>query len=265
MRLLSKSGFVVDATAAIDEASAALKLTSYDAVIVDLAVPDCGEYEMFRLIRQKRPGTRILALLETKANVAKMRISALNSGADDVLATPYVPDELLARVRALLRRPTQVVAATLRFGNIELDTHTGGVKIAGELVCLPRREVLILDMLMRNTSRIMPREKLEQAVFSFDNVVTPNALEAAISRLRRNLIDYGSTLTVISLRRSGYTLAARDDSGVLRNDRFRPLRRVEDQSGVLPLAPVRQPSNLAAGMGLGDESGRVGARETYDV
>lgn len=221
-KLLQQNGFVLDAVTTVEDAIAAIDIAPYDALLLDLdmltrhngdARQNCDarrENDALRLIRQKEPQRRILVLSDQ--STATARIDALNKGADDFLSKPFAPEELLARLRALMRRPGQMVGLTLRIGNIEFDTTTGGLQIAGKPVRLRRREFTLLEVLMRNKDHIISRERLEHAVFSFDSAVTPNAMEAAISRLRRNLSLHGATLTIVAQRGTGYRLVLRDEA-----------------------------------------------------
>jgi len=113
----------------------------------------------------------------------------------------------LARCRAILRRPTQIVGPTYEVGNLRLDTSASAVTIELRDLKLPRREIALLELLMRDHARPVPRRKLEHALFRLDNEVTPNALEAVISRLRRRLKESASSVNVIARRGFGYSLA----------------------------------------------------------
>ena len=219
-RLLEQGGFVIDAAGTLDDVIAALGLAAYDAMLLDLDLlardtPGRRDCEVLRVIRLKESQGRILVLSDQ--STSSVRIDALNKGADDVLGKPFAPEELLARLRALMRRPSQMVGLTLKIGNIEFNTVTGGVQIAGKTVRLRRREFAILEMLMRNKDYAVSRERIEQAVFSFNNPVTPNALEAAISRLRRNLSAHDATIAIVAQRSVGYQLVLRDEAVEIAN------------------------------------------------
>ncbi|MBU6497871.1 MAG: response regulator transcription factor [Rhodospirillales bacterium] len=206
-RLFNHSGFITDSVATAEDAIAALRLAPYDAIILDVATYDPCHSEVLRLIRLRDAQRRVLVLSDN--STAQVHIDALNRGADDFLVKPFTAEELLARLRALLRRPSQVVDPVMRAGNIALDTAVGAVHVDGVAVRLTRREFAILEVLVRNKDGLVARERLEHAVFSFDATVTPNALEVAISRLRRSLALHDATLTVVAQRGSGYTLAPR--------------------------------------------------------
>ena len=207
-KLLHENGFVTDPVETIDDVLSTLGLAPYDAILLDLGMKGRGPEDVLRLVRSREPERRVLVLSDR--NSSEARIDALNKGADDFLGKPFTDAELLARLRALLRRPAETVGTKLRAANVELDTASGRVCVDGNPARLRRREFAILEALMRNKNIVIPRERLEQAVFSFDSNVTPNALEVAISRLRRSLIQHGALLTVGVQRGIGYTLVLRD-------------------------------------------------------
>ena len=137
------------------------------------------------------------------------RIETLNDGADDYLVKPFSLDELLARVRALLRRPKQVAPSILTAGNVTLDTTSMVARVDGTPVELPRGEVTMLAALLSQPGKLLQKEKLADAVYSFDKEVTPNAVEAVVSRLRRRLDAQGASVIITAMRELGYILSER--------------------------------------------------------
>ena len=203
--LLSDGGFVVDAVKTAGDARTALDIVEYDAVLLDLALPDGDGFHVLQELRHKGRSTPVL-VITARADVVD-RVRTLNAGADDYLVKPFSMEELLARTRALLRRPPDSVGAVLIAGNLALDTTRVAVSVAGEPMDLPRREFSVLHALLVHRGRVLRREKLEQSIYSFDDVVTPNAIEASMSRLRRRLQTAGATITITSMRGIGYILA----------------------------------------------------------
>jgi DNA-binding response OmpR family regulator len=134
------------------------------------------------------------------------RVSGLDTGADDYLVKPFEMDELLARCRALLRRPGAGLGSVLSAGNLDLDTTARQVRIAGQGIETPRREVALLETLLRRAGQVVPRPALEESLYGFDDEVTPNALEAHVSRLRRRLAEAGADVTIHTVRGVGYLL-----------------------------------------------------------
>ena len=203
--LLSDQSYAVDAATTVDEAQAALDVATYDLVILDLTLPDGDGSVVLRQLRRRGHG--VLVLVATARTEVVQRVKTLDEGADDYLVKPFSPQELLARVRALLRRPRQALTPVITAGNVTLDTAQFAVAIDGAKVEMPRREVTVLDMLMRNHGRLVSRRALEDAIYSFDVEVTPNALEVAISRVRKRLEGNGANVSISAMRGLGYILA----------------------------------------------------------
>jgi DNA-binding response OmpR family regulator len=133
------------------------------------------------------------------------RVQTLEDGADDYLSKPFEIAELVARVRAILRRPREMRQRVLEVANLSLDVLT--LQVDGKVIELPRREMSGLVLLLRNYGRLVPRSKLEQALYSLDEPVTSNALEAVISRLRKRLEHVEANVTVTAMRGIGYLLS----------------------------------------------------------
>lgn len=155
-------------------------------------------------VRRRRGNTPII-VLSAKGRFTD-RIEGLDLGADDYLGKPFKIDELLARMRAVLRRPSQVETAPLTMGNLSLDMLHGEVSVAGNPIELPRREYLVLESLIRRAGRTVRRSLLEEDVYGSDDEISSNTVEAHISRLRRKLSDAGSTVAIHSIRGVGYLL-----------------------------------------------------------
>jgi DNA-binding response OmpR family regulator len=130
----------------------------------------------------------------------------LDHGADDYLAKPFAFEELLARLRALLRRPANVQAEVVRAGRLSFDVPNREASIEGRVLELTRRETLVLEGLLRRVGRMVPRAVLMEAVFALDDEVQPNALDTQVSRLRRKLADAESGVIVNGVRGVGYLL-----------------------------------------------------------
>lgn len=207
-KLLRDNGLVVDAVATLDEARAALAVGGHDAVLLDLSLPDGDGGTLLRELR--RAGNTIPILVATARSEVVDRVDLLNAGADDYLVKPFSLDELLARIRALLRRPPQTAPSLLSLANVTLDTAAQTLAVDGAPLDLPRLELRIMATLLANRGRLLPRARLEQAVYSMDAEVTPNAMEAAISRLRRRLDSAGAGVAITAMRGLGYVLSETD-------------------------------------------------------
>jgi DNA-binding response OmpR family regulator len=203
--LLAEHAYVVDTVATVEEALAALESTDYDLILLDLSLPDGEGVDILRRMRRQGRGTPVLVL--TARSEVGQRVQTLDLGADDYVVKPVSPAELLARVRALLRRPRQMTGTVMTTGNVSLDTIALTLSVNGAPVDIPRRELGVLMALMTNQGRLLPKQKLLDAIYSFDQEVTPNALEAAVSRLRRRLEACGAEVTITAMRGLGYILA----------------------------------------------------------
>ncbi len=207
-RLLAENRFTADVVSTVEEASAAVDLVDYDLILLDLSLPDGDGREILRSLRRAGHATRIL-VITARAEVVE-RVAALNDGADDYLVKPFSLDELLARIRALLRRPSEPAQTVLSAGKLSLDTQSQTLRVGGEVTPLTRRELGVLASLLSHRGQLVSRRKLEEAVYSFDEEVTPNAIEAAVSRLRRRLDTLGAAVDITSMRGLGYILTERE-------------------------------------------------------
>jgi DNA-binding response OmpR family regulator len=203
-KLLHDDGHTVDLATNLEEARAALALAQHEVVLLDLTLPDGDGRDVFDLIRQG--GGNALVLVVTARGDIVDRVQALNSGADDYIVKPFSDDELIARVRALGRRARPIRESVLSAGNVSLDTESMTLAIAGRPVAISRRELLVLSALLAQQGKVLPREKLDNAVYALDSPVTNNAVEAAVSRLRKHLDAAGATVKVTAMRGIGYIL-----------------------------------------------------------
>ncbi|HVC61407.1 MAG TPA: response regulator transcription factor [Acetobacteraceae bacterium] len=203
--LLTGGGFAVDAVMTAEDAEAALDIVEYDAMLLDLALPDGDGFHVLQALRRKGRSTPVL-VITARGDVVD-RVRTLNAGADDYLVKPFSMEELLARTRALLRRPPESIATVLVAGNVALDPTQLAATVDGKPLDLPRREFSVLHALLLKRGRVLRREQLERSIYAFDDEVTPNAIEAAVSRLRRHLQAAGATITITSMRGIGYIVA----------------------------------------------------------
>jgi DNA-binding winged helix-turn-helix (wHTH) protein len=149
-----------------------------------------------------RPAFILLTARDAKEDV----IDGLNSGADDYLGKPFEPQEFIARVRAVLRRPRLIVPTILSFGNVELHVGSNEVTVANNKVLLRRREALILEALLMRRERVIARDALIEAIYGFDDEIESNTLEAQVSRLRKKLAEVGGNVDIRAMRGIGYIL-----------------------------------------------------------
>jgi DNA-binding response OmpR family regulator len=206
---LVQSGFVVDAVGSVEAAREALDVARYDAMVLDLGLPDGSGAELLKASRRGRPSPPAL-ILTARDGVAE-RIAGLNAGADDYMVKPFDLAELEARLRAVLRRPGVRAEVQLSLGSLVFDTVSREAKVAGGPIPLRRRETLLLEALIASAGRIVVRDILEERLYGHDQMVTANALEAAVSRLRKALDDAGAGVRIETRRGIGYLLRARHD------------------------------------------------------
>lgn len=173
-----------------------------DALLVDWQLPDGSGVEWLHARRTR--GDRTPAIILTARDRLSDRIEGLDGGADDYLVKPFAPEELLARLRAVLRRSSGNPSERLRLGEVELDLAARSVKLGGEAVPLTAREWTLLEALARRAGRIVPKTDLERLALGFEAEVASNALEVHISALRRKL---GREL-IETVRGLGYRIAA---------------------------------------------------------
>jgi two-component system response regulator QseB len=202
---LRRRGLAVDTVRRGDEALAATDVAPYDAVILDLGLPDMDGMEVLRRLRGGRhPDLPTLILTARDSIVA--RVGGLNAGADDYILKPFDLAELEARLRAVLRRPGTRCTPVHRCCDLVFDPATRTAAVDGANLDLTRREAAVLEELIRAAGRIVVKDALEDRVYGFDDDVSGNALEASVSRLRRKLIAAGSQVGIEATRGIGYRL-----------------------------------------------------------
>jgi two-component system, OmpR family, response regulator len=203
-RLLGQLQGIVDIVASISDARLALSNFQYDLAIIDRMLPDGDALDIVTALSQlpERPAIIMLTAKDTKEDV----IDGLNCGADDYLGKPFEPQEFIARVRAVLRRPRLLVPSVLSFGNVELRVGTNEAIVANNKVLLRRREALILGALLMRRDRVVTRAALIEEIYGFDDEIESNTLEAQVSRLRKRLAELGGDVEIRSMRGIGYIL-----------------------------------------------------------
>lgn len=156
-----------------------------DIVILDLGLPDMDGLEVLREIRHKVKGMPVIIL--TARDKVTDKILGLDAGADDYLPKPFDMDELFARLRVLERRLGTATSAMVKIGEVALNTQTLELTVAGDAVSLPRRELMLLKVLMENGGRIQPKQKLESRLYEWGDEVSSNTIEVHIHHLRKKL------------------------------------------------------------------------------
>lgn len=203
---LAKLGFASDRASTLAEADDALASASYDAIVLDLGLPDGDGVEWLRA-KRRHSFPPVLAL--TARSTLDQRITGLDAGADDYLTKPFAVEEVSARLRALLRRPGMRAAPDLHSGPIRLDVAARRAMVNGAPLDLTRREIDLLEVLLRRAGSVVSKAAIEGALYTFDDEVTPNAVEAVVSRLRKRLDETGASGILHTVRGVGYLLEDR--------------------------------------------------------
>ncbi|WP_189425155.1 response regulator transcription factor [Devosia pacifica] len=201
---LHRQDIIVDHAATLELAEEASKSGVHDAVLLDRKLPDGDGLSLIPIIRSGQPGLPIIVL--SALGSFEQRIDGLDTGADDYLPKPFSTDELLARLRAVLRRPAQMGPSVVTVGKLKFNLTERIAYVADEPIELTRRELLALELLARRNGRTVSRSALEEAVYGFDDEIASNTLDAHISRLRRKLSE--AAVEIHGIRGLGYLLKA---------------------------------------------------------
>ena len=202
--LLKDAGFVIDHATSIREAEEATRQIAYDLNLLDRRLPDGDGAELIPRIRALRPGARVMML--TALDSLTSKVAGLEAGADDYLTKPFQGEELVARVRACLRRPGSASLPLIRVGALSFDPETRCLAIGDKPLALRRRELNLLEALIRRANRVVTREALLNEVFSAEDEVQANAIDTLVSRLRQRLSSSDVNVTILTARGIGYML-----------------------------------------------------------
>lgn len=204
---LKERGFAVDAVGRGEHAMAALAtlgVASMDAVILDLGLPDMDGMAVLRALRASHP--QLPAIILTARDSVDDRLLGLNSGADDYIVKPFNLLELEARLRAVLRRAGNPRGTTYSVGGVTFDTVTREAAADGKSLELTRREAALLEELIRVPGQVITKDRLEDRLYALEDAGSANALEAAVSRLRRKLAAAHAALRIETQWGIGYRL-----------------------------------------------------------
>ena len=204
-RALELEGYEIDLAADGREALDRLETESQpDALILDVLMPGVDGLEVCRRLR--RAGSRLPVLMLTARDAVENRVAGLDAGADDYVTKPFALEELLARIRALLRRTTNGAGETLRFADLELDPGTREVRRGGELIELTRTEFSLLELFLRNPRQVLTRSIIFERVWGYDFGYGSNSLDVYIGYLRRKTEAGGKPRLIQTVRGVGYAL-----------------------------------------------------------
>ena len=201
---LGRRGFSCDVAPRLALADEAMATARYDAIILDLGLPD-GDGAEWLSARRRHSGMPPALMLTARGGLED-RVAGLDAGADDYLGKPFEIEELAARLRALLRRPGPRSEVVLELGGLRFDTASRLAGFEGQVLDLSRREADLLELLLRRPGSVVSRASIENALYAFSEPVTPNAVEAVVSRLRRKLEEAGAAGLLHTIRGVGYLL-----------------------------------------------------------
>ena len=201
---LKNYDMVVDHIATLGDAEEAVSTNAYGAILLDRQLPDGDGLALVSKLRAS--GVSVPVIVLTALGELVDRVAGLDIGADDYLGKPFAVEELLARLRAVLRRRADLPSETIRLGRLSFDVSNREASVDGKPLDLPRRELLVLETLLRRMGRTVARSSLEQAVYSIDDEIQSNALDTHVSRLRRKLSEAESAIEIHAIRGVGYLL-----------------------------------------------------------
>jgi two-component system response regulator TctD len=202
---MMQSGFEADLVGSVQEAENAIAKKEYVAIILDLGLPDQDGITLLHGLRLRGDTTPVLIV--TARHTLLSRIDGLKEGADDYLVKPFSMDELIARLRAVLRRPEEFASADLSVGNVSLNSKSRLLTVGHHLQPCRMSEIAVLEVLMRHKGRVISRNFVEQRVFGPNDEPESNAIDVCIYRLRRHLADAGATVKIHTIRGVGYMMS----------------------------------------------------------
>jgi two-component system response regulator MprA len=203
-RALELEGYQIDLAVDGREALAVLEQAQPDMLILDVLMPGVDGLEVCRRLR--RAGNRLPVLMLTARDAVENRVAGLDAGADDYVTKPFALEELLARVRALLRRTTNGTGEVLRFADLELNQGTREVRRGGELIELTRTEFSLLELFLTNPRQVLTRSIIFERVWGYDFGFASNSLDVYIGYLRRKTEAGGRPRLIQTVRGVGYAL-----------------------------------------------------------
>jgi DNA-binding response OmpR family regulator len=202
---LAEAGYAVDVVgdgrSALDYALAA----DYDAYVLDILLPGMNGLELLRDLRRR--GDKTPTLMLTARDTIDDRVEGLDAGADDYLVKPFAFPELLARVRALLRRPPLQTGTVLQIGDLAMDTAKWEVRRNGNLIELSPREYAVLEYLMRHPNQVLTRTQIGEHVWNFDFYNESNVVDVYVGYLRRKIEQEGTLPLIHTVRGVGYRIS----------------------------------------------------------
>ncbi|MHB1263977.1 MAG: response regulator transcription factor [Gemmatimonadaceae bacterium] len=201
---LRASGYAVDLASSGGDATRLAGMSPYDAVVLDLQLPDVDGVEVCRRLQRLAPRPRIL--MATARESVDDRIAGLDSGADDYLVKPYALGELVARLRALLRRPEAATGTVLRAGPLALDLATRRATRNGREIELTTKEFAVLETFLRHPGDVLTREHISEHAWDENYDPFSNVIDVYVARLRKKIDGPGEEPLLHTIRGAGYRL-----------------------------------------------------------
>jgi len=202
---LEQDGYAVDLLHTADDGLAYAETENYDVILLDRMLPGGQDgLDICKSIRKNGNTTPVLML--TAKGELEDKVTGLDQGADDYLVKPFEFDELLARVRALVRRPQQAVGLTIRLGTLTIDTASKQVSVDGRPVKLSKKEYSLLEYLAHHPDQVTSKDQLIEHVWDFDSDILPNTVEVFIRSLRKKLDTPNKPSLIDTVRGFGYRL-----------------------------------------------------------
>lgn len=203
-RRLTREGFAVDCVGHVCEAETGLTAVPYDIAVIDLRLPDGDGLNLIATAR--RQGLSLPILVLTARDAVSDRVAGLDAGADDYLVKPFATAELVARIKALLRRPGEAFGTVLTAGRLALDTTARQASVGDRPLALSRQQVALLEQLLRRLGQVVPREVLEDKLYAFDRIPESNPIPVHVHNLRRQLTTAQAAVEIHTVRGVGYLL-----------------------------------------------------------
>ncbi len=201
---LTKKGVAVDHTALLGDAIELARQQTYDAIVLDRRLPDGDGITFIPWLRSSGVVTPVIVL--TARNEPAERVAGLDLGADDYLGKPFLMEELFARLRAVMRRPSALAEPSIVAGRMTVDPIRMDVMVGELQLDLPRRELMVLVTLAKRKGKTVLRSALETEIYNYEETIQSNALDAHVSRLRKRLTDVDAGVSIHNIRGVGYLL-----------------------------------------------------------
>jgi heavy metal response regulator len=205
-RGLEEEHYAVDVAYDGEEALDWAAVVDYDLIVLDVLLPKKDGIQVCRELRER--GSKVPILMLTARDAVEDRVRGLDSGADDYLVKPFAFQELLARIRALLRRQSEVKTAQLQVADLVLDTVTHRATRAGQVIELTAREYALLEFLMRHPRQVLSRTQIAEHVWDYDFFSTSNVVDVYVGYLRRKIDRDFDVKLIQTVRGAGYKIEA---------------------------------------------------------